>query len=718
MSERGTQAYDLSTISSGIDYLKDGYIDYAKEVISGRALPDLYDGLKPVNRRILETLRTGKVTKSFMKSARIDGNVLALHPHGNSSVYQAMVLMTDKNGSLAFPLLAGSGNFGGVYKEDPAAADRYTEAKLHGNTEEYFGEMNGIDFVPNFDSTLSEPVVFPVNFPAVLVNSTSGIAVGFRSNIPSFNFVDVCNLVLEYIDNGVCTTVIEPDFVTGGYYVRNNKELQKLMQAGTGKIKLRAKTITDGKKIIVTEVPYGKTIQRLIKQVNDLNTSSIRNAYDTDDFDHGAGFTVDCSSKGRVDEALYTMFKDTDMQYTYSADITVVQDGVPKRMGVWNIIEQWVIWRRSVLTKEYTHQYEALKESLREASAFMCIVNDYDKRMELVRLIADSGRDAGKKYIRENFTREQIPEDLIDFCASRSLPSYHNGGKYASIFTTGKAQLDSLQNSLDNIDNVIKVQIKSLISKYGSMMKRRTEITTKDYEFSEDSKTTEKVVDTSYCVYEIKNNFLKKLRVASGDPTIDYYVEGTASDTLIAFDNRGRLLRIYCQDLPLNGTDIGTYLPTYFNLNESDDYKITYVGKLDGKELMLLYKDGNVGFVDTSEWVDNNRNVRVLQKGIAVSSAPLLGKVLEQIPEMIWVSDEAGNIAWANTADIKHKDRTAKTRVFNLKGNTLIDSYICTDFTSGMMLVNNYGDYAGSLRPLKDINDFRGDPNDFIYMMK
>ena len=715
MSNNETQSYDLSTISAGVNYLKDGYIEYAQEVISGRALPDIYDGLKPVNRRIIVTLHNDKVTKNYMKSARIAGNVLALHPHGDSSVYQAMVLMTQLNGSLAFPLVDGSGNFGGVYKTDPAAAPRYTEARLHSNTSEYFGEMNGIDMIPNFDSTMMEPSVLPVSFPAVLVNATSGIAVGFRSNIPSFNFTDVCNLVIEYIENGKCSTIIEPDFVTGGYYIRNEKELQKLMQAGTGKIKLRARHIVDGKKIVVTEVPYGKTIQRLVKQINELSTNAIRNAYDTDDFS-GASFTIDCSSKNRVDEVLYTVLKHTDMQYTYSADITVVEHGVPKRMGVWNIIESWTKWRREVLTKEYTHQYEALKQSLREATAFMTIVNDYDKRMELVRIIADSGRNNGKAYIRDNFTREQVPEDLIDFCASRSLPSYHDGGKLASIYLNGKAQLDSIQKSIDNIDAVIIAQMKALISKYGTILKRRTEITTKDYNFETSEKSQEKFVDESYCVYEFNNGFLKKLKVASGSKDVQYYIEGTASDTLIAFDNRGRLLRVYCQDIPLSGQSVGTYLPNYFGFNETDDYKIMWIGKLTGDELMLLYKDGNVGFVDTSEWTGNNRNVKVLAKGISVSSAPYLGAVLTEIPQMIYVSDEAGNIAWCDTSEIKHKDRTAKTRVFDLRHGNLLDEYLCIDFQSGMILVNNYSEYRSKLKELRDITDFRGDVDDFVPM--
>lgn len=717
MSEKEAQVYDLTTISKGVDYLKDGYIDYAKEVITNRALVDIYDGLKPVNRRILATLHNDKVTKSYMKSARIAGNVLALHPHGDASVYAAMVLMTQKNGSLAFPLIDGSGNFGGVFKDDPPAASRYTEAKLHSNTAEYFEDMNGINMIPNFDSTMNEPEVLPVKFPAVLVNSTSGIAVGFSSNIPSFNFVDVCNLVKEYIKDGQCHTVIEPDFVTGGYYIRNEKELMKLMKAGTGKIKLRARTIIDGKRILVTDVPYGKTVQKLVKQINALNTTAIRNAYDRDDFGKSTLLTIDCSSKNRVDEVLYTVLKDTDMQYSYSADITVVQDGMPKRLGVWSIIEEWVKWRREVLTKEYQFQYDALKESLREAEAFMNVVNAYEKRMELVRIIADSGRAEGKKYIKENWTREEVPEDLIDFCAGRSLPSYHDGGKFAGIAATGEAQLKTIASDIDNVDKIISAQMDALISKYGNVMKRRTEITTKDYSFIEDSTATAKVVDDSYCVYEFKKGFLRKLRVVTGDKDAEYVIEGKSNDTLIAFDNRGRLLRVYCQDLPLSGTDIGTYLPTYFGLKESDDYKITWIGRMLGQELVLLYKDGNVGFVDTSEWMNNNRNVKVLQKGISVTSAPMLGAVLQELPEMLYVTDEDGNLAWCDTSEIKHKDRTAKTRVFDLKRNTPLDGYLPIEFTTGMTLVNNYGEFRGRLKELKNLEDFRGDANDFIDMM-
>lgn len=711
---KDTSMYEGLKISEGVEFLKNGYVEYAEEVITGRALPSLYDGLKPVNRRILATLVNDK-NKGYMKSARISGNVLALHPHGEGAVYMALVLMTQKNGSLAFPTVDGSGNFGAVFKTDPPAAMRYTEAKIHSNADEFFGEMNGIRMIPNFDSTLMEPELLPVSFPSVLVNSTSGIAVGFKSNIPSFNFNDVCDLVIEYIRDGQCSTVIAPDFVTGGFYIKNEKELQKLMRTGSGKIKLRGRTIINGKEINVVEVPFGKTIQGLIKQINTKNIQSIRNAYDTDDFDHDTCFTVDCKAKNRVDEALYAMYKETDFQYTYSADITVVKNGAPVRLGVWNIIAEWVSWRKSVLEKEYSIRIEDCKTKMREANAFMTVVNNYEKRMQLVNIIASEGRAKGREFIRDNFTREEVPEDLIKFVSSRSLPDYHDGGKYANAYEVGLAELNSVQYALDNLGETIISQMEGLKKKYGSKLQRRTEITSVDYEFSESSNDIQ--VDDSPCVFSFKDGFLRKLRYDSGDKDVQYEFRGNSNDTLIAFDNRGRILRVYCSDLALSGIgDLGTYLPNYFGLRESDDYRITWIGRLEGKELMILYKDGTVGFVDTSEWIGNNRNVKILEKGISVAVADKLGAVLTEIPEMLFVSDVNGRVGWVYTEEIKHKDRKARTRVFNLVKNAPLDSYAGLDGVKGSMFLNNLGSYRNKLKDLV-VEDFKGDLEDFKMMI-
>ena len=702
-------------ISSGVDYIKNGYIEYAQEVITGRALPNLYDGLKPVNRRTIYTLKESK-HKGNIKSARLAGDVLALHPHGDTSVYSAFVLMTDRNGSLAFPLLKGTGTFGGVYKTDPPAASRYTEVALHKNAEEYFGQMDGINMIPNFDSTMMEPEVLPVSFPAVLVNSTSGIAVGFRSNIPSFNFNDVCDLVIECIEDGSCHTVIEPDFVTGGYYIRNEKELQKLMRTGKAKLKLRGRAFTHEKKIKCTEIPFGKTMQGIIKQINNSNISSIRNAYDTDDFERDSLFTVDCTAKTRVDEAMYAIIKDTDFQYTYSADITVVDNGIPKRLGVWDIIPLWIEWRKGVLKKSLGNQIEDCKQSMREANAFMCIVNNFDKRTELINIINKSGRQAGIDYIRNNFTRDEVPDDLIKFCATRNIDYYHDGGKYKDLYDKSKAVLDELEADFNNLDAVIIREMKRLKATYGVNLQRKTEVTTTDYTFSEDGTAKEQKIDASACVYTFKDGFLKKLRYSVGD-NVQYEFDGFANDVLIAFDNRGRLLRVYCQDLPLNSaSDMGVYLPRYFGFNETDDYRIKWIGRMDGKELMLLYTDGNVSFVDTSEWADSTRNVKVLEKGIPVSIADKLGAVVTDVKDMLFVTEDKGRIAWVYTDDIKRKHRTAKTRVFNPAGTTFIDSYAVLDKETGTSFLRNIGHYKNKFKKLEYPDSFRGSLDDLTLM--
>ena len=716
MSEDAKKDYDFDNMSAGLDTLISGYIDYAREVIVNRALPDIRDGLKPVQRRILWTLKGDKV-KGKMKSARIAGNVLKYHPHGNASVYQAMVLMTDKNGSLAFPLLAGQGDFGGFYKTDPAAADRYTEAGLSEYAEEFFGEMNGVSMIPNFDATTTEPEVLPVSFPSVLVNSMSGIAVGFKSNIPSFNFNDVIDLTIEYLENGKCNTVIAPDFVSGGYYVKNNKELMKLMQTGSARLKLRGKVAIEGKELTVYEFPAGKTIQGIKKQIDDQELKGIRSTGDFDDFKSGAGLWIDCTAKNKVDEVLYALYKDTDLQCNFNADITVIRDGEPVRLGVWGIIADWCAWRREVLTKEYKLQLEGCKEAMRESRAFVEVVSNIEYRDEIRRLLDYEGTSVAEQFIIDHYDHEIVPPDLASWIVRRGANNFRDGGKYKQQYTEMKVRMDELQGYLEDIDKTIINQLKRLKSTYGSQFPRKTEITNKDFEFS--SVNEVEVKDTNKCVYALKNGFLRKMKFSLGDDDSDFEFEGLACDTLVAIDNRGRVLRVYCEDLPYNNnSDMGTYLPRYFGLDETDDYKIHWIGVLDGSTKMIIYKDGNIGFLDTSEWLNVKRQVKVLETGIAPTVAHLVGAVVDEIPEMLFVTDTQGKLGFEYTSNIKRKDRTAKTRVFNLGKTCELDSYYGCSIENGMLLVNDISRYqAPKLAKIPNFEvDFKGSSEDFIMM--
>lgn len=699
-------------ISAGVAYLVDGYTDYAKTVIIDRAIVGLYDGLKPVGRRILFTAKITGGDKKFIKSTRLAGNTLALHPHGDGAIYKASVPMVDKRNLYAFPLLKGAGNFGDASSGAGASAPRYTEEMLHPNAEEFFGEMDGIDMIPNFDATLQEPKELPVSFPHVLVNPSDGIAVGFSSKIPSFNFNDVLDLCIEYIEDGECSTVICPDFTTRGYYIQNNKELTKLMRVGVASLKLRGKVVVDGKKIVVTEVPFGKPVSALKKQIESKDFDSITKVGDISDF-NGAGLLIECRSKAVVDKVLYDLYKETDLQYNYHAGIVVVKNGAPKQMGVWDVVSEWVEWRKGIVSKHLSAQIEGLKQKMRESNAFMTLINMTDIKNEFVERVSKSGRKSACEWLRTQIT-DEIPEDLFKFVSTRRLDCYYDGGEYKNSYDKAYAELKSVEGMLEDLDSYLVQQFKGLKARYGVHMQRQTEITSVDYNFTrEDEEVT---VDNTECVYILKDNFLKKLRYDIDVDSYDYKFTATASDTLIAFDNRGRLLRVYTQDIPVcSPSDMGVYLPRYLELlDESDDYRIMWLSVLDGSEKMLLYKDGTVGFLDTSEWLGSRRQVRVLQNGIS-EYAGLIREVLDEVPEVLMVIDDKGRISWTYTSDIKHKNRTARTRVFNVKSDSTLVGYCGVTTTELVVALNNSSVYqAPKVKFLEDQNDYRGSGDMFI----
>lgn len=709
--ENTSEVFNIEDLDEGTKNMVWGYIDYAKAIIVERALPDVRDGLKPVQRRIAFTMKTKFKNGVFNKSNTVSGDVEGnLHPHGGSSIYGAMIPMSNKYGSMQFPLIEGQGNWGGIYTTSGAAAPRYTECRLTEYAEEYFGEMNGINMLPNFNATTSEPELLPVSFPTALVNSSTGIAVGFRSNMPSFNFNDVIDLTIEYLTDGECHTVIEPDFPTGGYYIKNNKELNKLMRTGLATLKLRGKVQIVDKEITVTEFPYGKTIQGILKQINKADIAGVKDAGDINDYEHGVGLLVDCTSKNRTDEVLLSLYKNTDLQSNFSADMTVINNGKPVRMGVYEIIKTWVEWRKEVLNKEYNYCLEVLKDKIRTPKAFNEILKDRDKVDTLVDIIYHKDDADVYKFLKENYDTELVPEDLYSWIKNRRLTEFKNGGKYMVQYNDMMAQIKNYEDKLADLTGTIINQLKALKSKYGSDFPRRTEVTSTDYDFQSEAFVDEVAKDTSPCFFAFKDGFLKKSRYATGD---DNEFKGIASDTLVAIDNRGRVLRVYCEDLPYTGaSEHGIYLPKYFDLDESDDYKIYWIGVLDGSTKMILYKDGNVGFLDTSEWTGVNRKVRVLNEGISSAVADIVGAVMD-IPECLFVIDSVGRIAYENTSSIKRKHRTAKTRVFNLAKDCSITSFVGMPMSDAITYLNNIERYHGKPQYLEDADSFRGEASDF-----
>lgn len=713
---------------SAIKTLNQGYVDYAEELISNRALPKYTDGLKPVHRKIaysLFDLSKSPRTKGFIKSSKADSDVInGYHPHG--SVYQSLALMTDSNGSLQFPLVSGKGAFGNYYGGQPAAP-RYTECKIHDAVFEQMEYLDGVPMVDNYDGTKKEPTDLPVTFPMLLVNGSEGIAVGFSTYIPSFNFNDVIDLTLEYLETGDCKTVIAPDFVSSGYLVNNEKEFLKLMTTGNAKLKNRAKIIVDEKKITVVEVPYQTTTESLGREITKAvkagKISGIERVSHYNDSD-GIDLSIRCTSKRVTESVLFGLLRHTSLQQSVSCRLLVLDDNYsPLEIGVWDYIKKWTNWRRGVVQTCFNKQIASLKADIHAYGYLIRLIEQPEMRDVFVDKCLHIGDASAHSYLLENLEVDGVFVDVetAKWIRSRSLPTLRDGGRYRNTYADLMTKLRYFETT--PVDKVVGDDLRHMKSKYGKDYPRKTEITNQDYDFSS-LEENEKVAvkDTTNCTFILKNNFLQKRAISGGavEENADMVLQGVASDTLVMIDNRGRVLRAYCENIGYASgiTDTGEYLPKYFDLNEDDDYKILWMGLLDGSRKLLIYNDGNLGYLDTSEWVVCNRQVKVIENGIAVSIADKLRAVVDlDTVENKWlvVTDNLGNISCESLENVKFKGRTARTRVFNTKRDAYIDSYYLTDYTDILPYCNNIPQYlAPSFRKQINVNDFSGCAESFV----
>ena len=403
MAENNVKTAEDSIISTEYsDLMQKSYIDYAMSVICQRAVPDIRDGLKPVQRRVLYAMNQLGLNydKPHRKSARIVGDTMGkFHPHGDSSIYDALVVL-EQDFKKGMALVDGHGNFGSI-EGDGAAAMRYTEAKLKKFTQEvYLADLdkNVVDFVPNFDETEKEPAVLPVRIPNILVNGAEGIAVGMTTSIPTHNLAEVCDAVIAYMDNGNITTeellqyVKGPDFPTGGLVV-NKSDLPEIYRTGTGKIKLRGKVVfepgekkSDKDKLVITEIPYtmiGANIGKFISDVCDLiETRKTQDIVDISNQSSKEGIRIVLELKKNADvEKLKNMlYKKTKLEDTFGVNMLAIVEGRPEVLGLKGIIENCVNFQYELQTRKYTTllakelEQKEIKEGLSRAGDIIDLI--------------------------------------------------------------------------------------------------------------------------------------------------------------------------------------------------------------------------------------------------------------------------------------------------------------------------------------------------------
>ena len=376
--------------------LDENYMPYAMSVIVSRAIPEI-DGFKPAHRKLLYTMyKMGLLTGSRTKSANIVGQTMRLNPHGDQAIYETMVRLAKGNEALLHPFVDSKGNFGKVYSRDMAyAASRYTEAKLSPICAELFRDLDcdAVDFVDNYDNTIKEPSLLPTTFPNVLVSANQGIAVGMASQICGFNLGEVCDTTIAYLknpDHDISSTLLAPDFPTGGQILCDADELREIYRTGRGGVKIRSRYRYDKKEnlIEVYEIPYSTSIEAILDKVAELvkagKVKEINDMRDESDLS-GLKLAIDLKRGVDPDKLMAKLYRLTPLQDTVSCNFNILIAGQPRVLGVGGILEEWTAWRTECVKRRVYFILKKKQDKLHLLQGLKRILLDIDKAIRTIR---------------------------------------------------------------------------------------------------------------------------------------------------------------------------------------------------------------------------------------------------------------------------------------------------------------------------------------------
>lgn len=635
------------------ELMQKSYIDYAMSVICQRALPDIRDGLKPVQRRVLYAMDQLGLNhdKPHRKSARIVGDTMGkYHPHGDSSIYDALVVL-EQDFKKGMALVDGHGNFGSI-EGDGAAAMRYTEAKLKKFTQDvYLADLdkNVVDFIPNFDETEKEPEVLPVRVPNVLINGAEGIAVGMTTSIPTHNLSEVIDAVVAYMDNNDITTeqlmkyVQGPDFPTGGLVV-NKSELLDIYESGTGKVKLRGKVElekADKKsahdKLIISEIPYtmiGANIGKFISDVCDLiETKKTQDIIDVSNESSKEGIRIVLELKKNADVERLTnlLYKKTRLEDTFGVNMLTIVDGRPEVLGLKGIIENNVKFQYELQTRKYTTLLEKELEQKEIKEGLIRACDIIDLIIEILRG-SNSIKDAKKCLMtgdtqnikfksREseiyagnlNFTEKQA-QAILDLRLYKLIgleilalqKDYENIvnriADYEEILNNRKAMIKVIRKELLNIKKEYGVPRKTVIEDGKEAVVEEIKIVEQEVVFLMDRFGYAKTIDTT--AYERNKE--------AADNENKYVLRCMNTDKVCIFTDNGNLHQIKLTDVPfVRFRDKGTPVDNLGNYDSKDE-NIVFVCstmEMNGRKLLFTTKQGMMKLVDSSEFAVTKKTV-------------------------------------------------------------------------------------------------------------
>lgn len=647
------------------DTLTENYMPYAMSVIVSRALPEI-DGFKPSHRKLLYTMyKMGLLTGARTKSANIVGQTMKLNPHGDMAIYETMVRLARGNEALLHPYVDSKGNFGKAYSRDMSfAASRYTEAKLDPICAEIFADIDRdiVDFVPNYDNSMTEPVLLPTRFPAVLVNNNVGIAVSMASNICSFNLSEVCETAAALMKNpehDIVSTLKGPDFPGGGFILQDENELRRIYATGRGSVKVRSKYIYDkaANCIEVTEIPPTTTIEaiidKIVEQVKLGKLKEISDVRDESDLS-GLKITIDLKRGQDSEAVMKKLFRITPLQDVFSCNFNILVGGMPKVMGVAEILEQWTDFRITCVKRKTKFELARKKEKLHLLTGLKKILLDIDKAIKIIRETEDDAEVVPNLMIGFG-----IDETQAEYVADIKLRNINKGYILKRI-----EEIDSLKEEIADMEDILSSErrVKQIIiSELGDIAKKYSKPRKTMFIYGtedEENEAEEEIPDYPVNLFFTREGYFKKItpqslrmsgeqKLKENDEIIETY-DGSNRAELLFFTDKFQVYKARACDFEDGKASVmGDYLPVKLEL-DPDERIIKMIATEDySGTLVMFFENGKCAKVPMASFETKTRRKKLANA--YNDGSPLVSMTLIDGDCEFMLSSDAGKVMIFNT---------------------------------------------------------------------
>ena len=638
--------------------LDENYMPYAMSVIVSRAIPEI-DGFKPSHRKLLYTMYDmGLLTKARTKSANVVGATMKLNPHGDAAIYDTMVRLSRGYGALLHPFVDSKGNFGKVYSRDMAwAASRYTEVKLDTICGELFRDIDQdtVDFVDNYDGKLKEPALLPTTFPNVLVSANQGIAVGMASNLCGFNLGEVCDTTIAFLknpDHDILSTLKAPDLPTGGELIYDAAALGEIYRTGRGSFKVRAKWryLKSENLIEVYEIPYSTTSEAIMDKVSELvkagKIKEIADMRDETDLT-GLKLAIDLKRGTDPDKLMSKLFRMTPLMDSQSCNFNVLIAGMPRVMGVREILEEWTAWRADSVRRRVYFNMKKKQDKLHLLQGLRRILLDIDRAIQIIRETEEDAEVVPNLMI--GFGIDQVQAEYVADIRLRNINKEYILKRTQEVDSL-EAEIEDLQATVNDPKRIRKIIIGELTEvrkKYA--VPRRTDIL---YEYEAENAQGEEDDTPDYPVHLFlsREGYLKKitpqsLRMASdqkykeGDGPFLYW-EGNNRDELLVFTDRQQCYKTRLSEFDDSKASVlGDYLPTKLGMEGEERVLWACIPGDYSGQLLFCFENGKTARVELSAYQTQTRRKKLT--GAYSDKSPLVTAFLlrEELELALYSSD-------------------------------------------------------------------------------